>query len=109
MSLIIIPQQSPKFRTWTPEVVEKPNFVLNLFKLVERNTMSMETCTFYFEHKDFECIKFVSNAGTAPNIVYNKTNGPVVYYKEEGFSQDEVMYMTYMLKKVIGKHPIHYY
>ena len=106
MSLIIIPQHSFKSSSWKPEVIEKPNFVSSLYKLVERNTMSMETCTFYFDKKEFECIKFVSNAGTAPNVVYHNTKGPVVYYKKDGFSKEEEKYMVYMIEKVIGKQPL---
>ena len=104
MSLIIIPQISSQHNSyhWKPEVVEKTNFVQSLYELVKRKAMNVEKCLFVAD-EEFECVKFTSNAGTTPNIVFQKMNGPVVYYKKNGFGNKEKQYMLHMIEKVKGK------
>lgn len=106
MSLIIVPQISSKYniQLWKPEVVTRPNFVKSLYNLVERNTMYIEECDF----GQFKCIRFLSNSGTLPNIVFYRSLGPIVYYKKDGFNDSEADYMLRMLNKVKGKQPVRY-
>ena len=104
MSIIIIPQVSSKYNSssWHPQIIDKPHFIDGLCKLVKRKTMDMKYCTF-FAKDEFTCQKFTSNTGTTDNIVYQKVKGPIVYYKDGGFSNDEADYMINMLLKVKGK------
>lgn len=106
MSLIIIPQYSSKSLHWTPEVIDKPSFVENLYKLVERKTMNMEIISYFTEAgEEFECIKFTSCCGTLANTVYSKIKGPVVFLKKDGFNESQQKYMCKMLEKIRGKQP----
>ena len=110
MSLVIIPQMSNKYNTWEPEFVDRPNFIESLYKLVEKKILFMEICEYYYnENSFFNCIKFTSNTGTNPNIIFKKLNGPVIYYKKNGFNESEKAYMLHMLDKVKGKQIMCYY
>jgi hypothetical protein len=82
MSLLIIPQMSNKYNDWKPEFVNRPNFIESLYKLVEKKTLIMEICEYYNKNSFFSCIKFTSNTGTNPNVIFKKLKGPVVYYKK---------------------------
>lgn len=109
MSLLIIPQMSNKYNDWKPEFVNRPNFIESLYKLVEKKTLIMEICEYYNENSFFICIKFTSNTGTNPNVIFKKLKGPVVYYKKKGFNESEKAYMLYVLDKVKGKQIMSYY
>jgi len=66
----------------------------------------MEVLTF-FADEEFECIRFVSKSGTNPNLVFQKLNGPIIYYKKDGFNKSQSRYMKHMILKVKGKQPMY--
>lgn len=103
MSILIVPQLSSKTYKWKPEVANNEKLVESLFKLVENKAMNMEIMELFDDYSTFECIKFSSNTGTAENIIFNKCKGPVVFYKKNGFNEQEKVYMFRMLEKVKGK------
>lgn len=107
MSVIIVPQLSTKHNSlnWKPNLSSNPNVITNINKLVENDLMISEICEFY-SPCEFKCLKYTSKSGSSPNIVFVNTKGPIVYYKETGFSNSEYEVIERMLYKVIGKQVI---